>query len=276
MKAIEKAFGGATVVLTGAAGGLGSNMARILSPCWRRALLIDIHREGLEKISKELDPTGEKILSRVIDFSQPGKIFEGLADLPEEFKAPDLVINNAGFSRMARVEEAPFKDFEEMVAVNYLAVVAVIQFFLPAMLKAKKGHLLTIASGSGILSTYAASAYCASKFATVGFMEALRQELKGTGVKSSSVLLPTVQTSFHQKVLDSYYGDLARSLPTFTPEEAARQVLKRAARGQELIRFGVMLRFALFLHSHFPGIFRAVMGLNGYMANRKYLQLKQG
>ena len=271
MKKIEAAYRDATVVLTGAAGGLGSNMARLLAPFWKRALLPDINEEGLSRLAKELDPNGEKIVTRILDLSKPHEVSGVLADLPPEFETPDLVINNAGFSKMGRVEEMPLADFEAMSAVNYLAVVAVIKRFLPAMLAARKGQFLTIASGSGVLANYAGAGYCASKFATVGFMEAFRQEVQGTGLRTSTVLLPTVMSDFHKKVLASKYGELARSLPTHTPEAAARKVLMRAARGDEVIEFGFVLRLGLFMNAHFPRTFRKLMALTGYRANQRYL-----
>ena len=83
------------------------------------------------------------------------------------------------------------------------------------------------------------------------------------------MLLPTVMTDFHQRVLDGEFGDMAKSLPTVTPEEAARRLLLQAAAGREVISFGSSLEIGLLLNRVAPSLLRRAMSLNGYMLNRK-------
>ena len=142
--------------------------------------------------------------------------------------------------------------------------------------RCRSGRLLTIASGSGVLANYGGAGYCGSKFATVGYMEALRQELAGTGVKTHCVLLPTVMTDFHRRVLGGEFGDMAKGLPTIPPEEAARVVLMQAAVGREVISFTPTLEAGLLMNRLAPSILRVAMSVNGYMLNRKRGRVQGG
>lgn len=268
-KLIERAFNGKSFVLTGAAGGLGRSMARILAPYWDSALLLDINEEGLDAVAREVDPSGAKVISRTVDLSSEESIAGAVADLPPRLDPPDVLLNNAGISLMGLAGTQPVADYRKMMDVNYIAVVALTNRFLPAMLARRSGTLLTIASGSGVLANYGGTGYCASKFAVVGYMEALRQELAGTGVKSHCVLLPTVMTEFHQRLLDSEFQDMAKSLPTITPDEAAAKLLLQAALGREVISFGPTVEAGMLLNRLVPGAFRAAMSLNGYVLNRR-------
>jgi len=268
-KILAKAFQGKTFVITGAAGGLGSCMAKLLAPHWAGALLLDLNMEGLESLAAELPGPADKIITRKVDLTSEKSIEEATADLPADLSPPDVLVNNAGISVMSLAEKQPLSDYRKMMDVNYFGVIAMVNRFLPSMLDRRSGSLLTIASGSGVLANYGGAGYCGSKFATVGYMESIRQELAGTGVKTHCVLLPTVMTEFHQKVLDGEFGDMAKSLPTITPEEAALRLLLQAARGREVISFSGTLEAGLLANRLIPSLFRTAMTVNGYMLNRR-------
>jgi short-subunit dehydrogenase len=269
-KKLERAFGDKSVIITGASGGLGSCLSRILAPYWKTALLTDVNDDGLRKLAAELSPLSRgEIVTRPIDLTSEKSVEEALSSLPRDLDPPDVLINNAGISIMKLAGKQPLSECRKMMEVNYFAPIELINRFLPAMLERRSGRLLTIASGSGVLANYGGSGYCGSKFAIVGFMEALRQELAGTGVTSNTVLLPTVMTDFHRGVLSGEFGDIAKSLPTITPEVAAMQLLRQAASGKEIIAFTPTLRAGLFANGVAPGALRLAMTLNGYMANKK-------
>jgi short-subunit dehydrogenase len=267
-KKLAKQFGNKTFVITGAAGGLGREMARLLAPHWAGALLLDVNEEGLNNLAEELRTDQRLVVTRVVDLTSDQDIAT-MSDLPAEYSPPDVLINNAGISFMSLAEKQPLDEYRRMMEVNYFAVVALINRFLPAMLERRSGQLITIASGSGVLANYGGAGYCGSKFAVVGYMESLRQELAGTGVTSNCVLLPTVMTDFHRRVLEGEFADMAKGLPTIEPEEAARRLLLQAAAGKEVISFGSSVEAGLLLNRLAPSIFRTAMTVNGYVLNRR-------
>jgi short-subunit dehydrogenase len=268
-KILAKAFQGKTFIITGAAGGLGSCMAKLLAPHWAGALLLDLNVKGLESVAAGLPDASGRVLTRKVDLTSEKSIARAVADLPDDLSPPDVLVNNAGISFMSLAEKQPLAEYRKMMDVNYFGVIALVNRFLPDMLQRRSGTLLTIASGSGVLANYGGAGYCGSKFAVVGYMESLRQELAGTGVKSHCVLLPTVMTEFHQRVLDGEFGDMTKSLPTITPEEAARRLLLQAASGREIISFTPTLEAGMLANRFVPGIFRKAMSVNGYMLNRR-------
>ena len=266
---MNKAFGGKTFIITGAAGGLGTAMARILAEYWGGALLLDVNEVGLASLAEELSAKSPNVHTRTVDLLSEESISEALRDLPPEFDPPDYLVNNAGISIMKLAEKQPLDEYRKMMEVNYFAVIQLVNRFLPKMLERRQGHLLTIASGSGVLANYGGAGYCASKFAVVGYMEVLRQELAGTGVKTHTVLLPTVMTDFHRRILEGEFADMAKSLPTITPEEAAQRLLTRVAANDEVISFGTSVQAGLLLNRLAPGLLRTAMSVNGYLLNRR-------
>ena len=268
-KKLGKAFAGKTFIITGAAKGLGAAMARHLAPHWGGGLLLDIDEDGLDAMAGELSARSPNVVTRPVDLSSEESIRAAFTDLPPEFDPPDVLINNAGISFMKLAEQQPLDDYRKMMDVNYFAVIAAVNRFLPGMFERRSGRILTVASGSGVLANYGGAGYCASKFAVVGYMEVLRQELAGTGVKAQCVLLPTVMTDFHKGLLAGEFADMAKNLPTITPEEAARKLLLQAAVGKEIISFGPSVEAGMMINRMAPGLLRAAMSINGYFLNRK-------
>jgi short-subunit dehydrogenase len=266
---MDEAFGGKTFVITGAAAGLGASMARCLSGYWSGALLLDVNEAGLIALAKELSAHSPNVVARKVDLMSEASIDEALSGLPPEFDPPDYLVNNAGISFMRMAEKQPLDEYRKMMEVNYFAVIQMIDHFLPRMLERRSGHLLTIASGSGVLANYGGTGYCGSKFAVVGYMEALRQELAGTGVKTHTVLLPTVMTDLHRKLLEGEFADMTRRLPVITPARAAQQLLGQVARGKAVVSFGIAVEAGLLIHRLAPGLLRLALSLNGYMLNRR-------
>jgi short-subunit dehydrogenase len=245
-------------------------MAKILAPHWKAALLLDLNEAGLQSLAAELDGvTKGRVLTRTVDLTSEKSIEKALADLPADLARPDALINNAGISLMALAEKQPLADYRKMMEVNYFAVINLIGRYLPGMLERGHGRLLTIASGSGVLANYGGAGYCGSKFAIVGYMESLRQELAGTGVWTNTVLLPTVMTDFHQRVLDGEFGDMAKGLPTITPQVAAEELMRQTAEGTEVISFTPTLKAGLIANGIAPSVLRLAMTVNGYLLNKK-------
>jgi hypothetical protein len=269
-KKIAAAFADKSIILTGAAGGLGSCLARLLAPHWKSALLLDLNEAGLRSLATDLaGVTQRPVVVRKVDLADPQSLERATADLPGDLAGPDVLINNAGVSIMSLAHQQPLADYRKMMEVNYFAVIALVARFLPGMLERGAGRLLTIASGSGVLANYGGAGYCASKFAVVGYMESLRQELAGTGVQTNTVLLPTVMTEFHQRVLDGEFGDMAKSLPTISPQVAAEELLRQAAEDTEVIAFTPTLKAGLIANGIAPSILRLAMTVNGYLLNKK-------
>lgn len=138
---------------------------------------------------------------------------------------PDIVIANAGVCLNTLTEEwADLPEFDKVMTTNLLGMVNTFHPFIAAMREAKRGRLVGISSIAGIRGVPGAGAYCASKAAAISYLESLRVELRGSGVKVSTIVPGYIATPMTES--NPYL------MPFILPaEEAARRIARAIARG---------------------------------------------
>jgi NAD(P)-dependent dehydrogenase (short-subunit alcohol dehydrogenase family) len=188
-----------TVLVTGAASGLGRAVAHAVAAAGGRPLLLD--RVVVEP-GPELDSPLGPALATVADLAGRRGSEAAIRDLVAAAGGLDAVVTAAGTDRCGALGEVPAAEWEQVVSVNLLGTAAVIRAALPA-LKASRGRILTVASTLGLRAVGDASAYCASKFGVVGMSRALATELAGeVGV---TLLVPGgMDTAFFDGRPDQY------------------------------------------------------------------------
>ena len=198
-----------TVLVTGAASGLGAAVARAVEKAGGTPVLLDRVVPALDADHEIVDladgRAAEAAVARVVD------------------RHPDLagVVTAAGTDACGRLEDVPAADWERVVHVNLLGTVAVVRAALPT-LAANGGRVVTVASTLGLRALSDATAYCASKFAVVGFTRALAVETAGrVGV---TLLIPGgMHTAFFDSREDRYKPPPDAKLNR--PEDVADAVL---------------------------------------------------
>jgi all-trans-retinol dehydrogenase (NAD+) len=168
-----------TVLITGAARGLGRQMARQAVDLNARVVAWDLDGEALEDLAADLGPS--LVSKAVVDVTDRDSIQAGVDALDAGPGQVDVVINNAGVVSGARLVDLKPEQIERTFAVNVLALYWVTQAFLPAMLERDRGHVVTLASAAGLVGVAKQTDYAASKHAAVGFMESLRAEMRRDG-----------------------------------------------------------------------------------------------
>lgn len=113
-----------------------------------------------------------------MDISDREAVYKAAAQLQEDVGPVDILINNAGIVCCKPLLELPDKMIEKTYAVNILSHYWTIKSFLPQMIQQKRGHIVTIASVTGLIGTYGCTDYGATKFACIGMHEALHCELQ--------------------------------------------------------------------------------------------------
>jgi all-trans-retinol dehydrogenase (NAD+) len=171
-------FRDSTVLMTGAASGLGRLMATKMAAEGARLALWDRDAAGLAATAAEIAPTGATVATYVCDVSDRAAIAATAERTTQEVGAVDILVNNAGVVSGKTLLAASDADIERTFAVNTLALFWLTRAVPPAMLARDRGHLVTIASAAGLVGTSKLADYCASKHAAVGFDEALRLELR--------------------------------------------------------------------------------------------------
>ena len=207
---------GKIVVITGAARGIGRSTAAALIAEGARVVIADLDRELAERTAREL---GSGTLARPLDVTDHEAFTAMLDDVEASVGPIDVLINNAGVMSvrpfLEDTDDAAYRTF----AVNVFAVMHGTRDAARRMQRRGAGHIVNIASMGGVVAMPGAAAYCASKHAVVGFCEALRWELAGTGVELSYVLPALVNTELAADVKRT------RASNVIEPEHVAAEIV---------------------------------------------------
>jgi len=185
MKSQRRIISGRTVVISGAASGIGRSLAQRLCAHSCPVAIADVDERGLKETEASLaGPT----LTRVLDV-RDAQAQRDFADEVRDWAPRPLgaVFNNAGVATASSVLDAIPEDDDWLHDINFHGVVNGTRAFLPILVEQNEGAIVNTSSVFGLLGMPNQSAYCASKFAVRGFTDSLRQELRGTGVTAINV-----------------------------------------------------------------------------------------
>jgi uncharacterized protein len=188
---------GKTIVITGASGGIGEQMAikvaengGNLALIARRVHLLEALKE---KLASEFHCKVEVYPLNVTDYDQIPRVFHSIL---QDFGSIHALINNAGYGIFQEAHETSFQDVKGMMDVNVLGLMACTGEALPYMRDQGFGHIINIASQAGKFATPKSSAYSASKHAVLGYTNSVRMEAKRYGVKVTAVNPGPIATDF--------------------------------------------------------------------------------
>jgi short-subunit dehydrogenase len=191
-------FHGCTALITGASSGIGLEFARQLAPHARSLILVARRRDRLDAIKAELDRPGLTIHCHAADLAddvQTGALIAALAASGEHVS---LLINNAGLGDHGFFEESDWARVNAMLDVNIKALTRLTHALLPELIRAGRGAILNVSSIAGLLPLPKMAVYAATKAYVTSFTEALRGELRGTGVSVTALCPGPVNTEFFE------------------------------------------------------------------------------
>ena len=219
-------------IVTGASSGIGRAAARALARRGYDLALASRRAEPLEAIAAECRADGVRAVAIPTDVSRR-KECERLIERAERELGPvDVLVNNAGFAIFDDIERARPDELQSMMETNYFGTVWCTQAVLPAMLSRGRGTIVNIASIAGIMGYAGMGGYCASKFAIIGFSEALRDEVLGRGVRVALVCPGTTETEFFVKAERGKMPGASRLILAISPERVAKSVVAAAEDGK--------------------------------------------
>ncbi|MTV23885.1 SDR family oxidoreductase [Nitriliruptoraceae bacterium ZYF776] len=170
-----------TVVVTGAAGGIGRALATVFLDAGARVALVDRDRDTLERTADELGADGE-VAAFAVDVRDRAALVELEGEVAAALGPAAVVCANAGTIRPGTTWGHGEEDWDEVLAVNLGGVVGLLRAFLPRMIaRGRPAHVITIASVGGIVPAPGMVSYAASKHAAVGVTETLAVELAQAG-----------------------------------------------------------------------------------------------
>jgi len=184
-----KSFKGKVAAITGAASGMGRELAVELAKQGCHVALSDVNEAGLAETAALARAHGVKVTAQKLDVAQRAAVYAWADQVVADHGKVNLIFNNAGVALGSTVEGMSYEDFEWLMGINFWGVVYGTKAFLPHLKAAGEGHIINTSSIFGIGGIPSQSAYNAAKFAVRGFTESLRQELDMArcGVSATSV-----------------------------------------------------------------------------------------
>jgi short-subunit dehydrogenase len=193
-----------TVLITGASGGLGKEMAiHFAKNNWNVAATMVNLDEGKELLGKE------NIKCYLIDVKLTESIAVAKKQILQDFKTIDVVINNAGVGYRSFVELSEDAKINNIVDVNWLGIVKVCRAFIPVFRDQKSGLFINISSIAGLVNLPLGSFYHATKKALESFSECMAYELLDFNIKVCTVQFGNANTNFQKNVIKSERSNIA-------------------------------------------------------------------
>lgn len=206
---------GKVVAITGAGRGIGAATAKVLHAAGAKVAIGDIDLASAEDSAAAIGPD---VLAFKLDVTDTAD-FDAFLDRVEAAHGPlDVLVNNAGIMPLARAQDTSDELTRRVFDINVLAMIHGTREAVRRMLPRGRGHVVVLASTAGKAGIPGATTYCASKFAMVGFCEALDAELADTSIEVSCVMPGIVRTELATGVPD---------LPGFksvSPEQVAEGI----------------------------------------------------
>ena len=219
------------VLITGASSGIGRATAKAFAAQGASLLLCARRMDRLTQLSQELTALQPdlQVFPFSLDVRDSNAVHETLADLPDQWKEIDVLVNNAGLSRgLTKVYEDDPNNWDEMIDTNVKALLHVTRAVVPGMIDRGRGHVISLGSTAGY-QTYAGGAvYCATKAAEKVIMEGLRIDLIGKPVRATSIDPGMVETEFSEV---RFRGDKERAAQVYAnlqplqPEDVADAIV---------------------------------------------------
>jgi short-subunit dehydrogenase len=257
-----------TVLITGASSGIGAAIAKAMSQAGAdRVLLLARSEQRLHKVAGEIEATGGTAAVYPVDLSDPDAVQAVVQRVLDEVGTPDVLINNAGSGRWRFLPETEVADIARTMTLPYFAAAWITQGFLPAMLERGSGQIVNISSVASRLAWPGATAYIAACHAMRGLSDALRADLRGTGIGVTHYESGPIESPYWQNNPGSRErvpGIARRLVPVLTEAQVARAVVAGVVRDERFIVVPTMLKTVYLLHRFFPGLVQWLMTRTGY------------
>ena len=235
-----------TILITGASGGLAQEIVKLLPQ--DQLILLGRNKEKLVQLY------GNHLQAELIeiDITDVQAIEELVAELYQRYGKIDVLINNAGYGIFDEFDKISDQDIHQMFEVNTFALMNLSRLVGTLMKETRKGHIINIVSMAGLIATSKSSLYSATKFAAIGFSDALRLELMPYGVYVTTVNPGPIRTAFFDQADPD--GTYLKSVDRFLlePDTVARKIVKTIGKNKRELNLPVLLHLVHKFYTLFP------------------------
>jgi NAD(P)-dependent dehydrogenase (short-subunit alcohol dehydrogenase family) len=255
------------VFITGAASGIGRATAVALAERGCRLFLTDINEAGLQSTCDIIADKGFPLpVSSALDITD----FEALTTFAEEIQQAgpmDIIMNIAGVALFARFEDMTHAHWQKVININLWGPLHGMECFLPAMIKAGRGHVVNVASVAGLFGLPWHGAYSTSKFALVGLSEVLKNDLRRHNIQVTVVCPGAVNTEIKQSVeligLDKDSSEFQKVLTLFerhalSPEAVAQKTIRAIETEKFLLLTSIDMKLFYFFKRFVPPLYNLI------------------
>jgi len=223
------ALRGAVVAVTGASAGIGRECVLAFARGGARVVAGARRLDRLEALAGEVRAHGGEVLIVQTDVAEAEQVHRFVRAAVERFGRLDVLVNNAGYGVRGRVEDTPIASYERLMRVNYLGTVHGCQAALPVMRRQGSGVIVNVSSIVGHRALPQGGAYAATKAAQISLTEALRVELRGSGIRACTVH-PVGTISEFGEVAARESGEDVDVAAGVGPQQSARAVAEAIVR----------------------------------------------
>ena len=192
----ERKLAGQVALITGASSGIGWAIARAFLNEGADLVVVARRSEQLQALADEAQKSGRRCLVVIGDAREEETAIRAVRAALEQLGHLDILVNNVGIGRYADLIQTSVDDYDAMMDTNMRSTFLFTRHVVPVLLERGTGAIITIASMAGVMGFAGEAVYCATKFAQVGFTQALDRELRPHGIKVGVVCPGGVKTEF--------------------------------------------------------------------------------
>ncbi|MBD2189874.1 SDR family NAD(P)-dependent oxidoreductase [Pseudanabaena mucicola] len=243
-----------TVLITGASRGIGRAIALELAQQGVKCLiLVARDHDRLHLVASELEDFGIQAVTLPLDLSQTIEVNIAIAKVWRDFGPIDILINCAGVAHQSSFLHSRFEDVQSEIEVNLLGMYAITRMVARRMAVQRNGRIVNVSSLMGKVAAPTMATYSATKFAIVGFTQALRGELAAYNIKVSALLPSLTDTDMAQDL------QWFRWVSLMTPKQVARALISGLEREAPEILVGWQSHLAVWCHRLFPVLMEKIL-----------------
>jgi 3-oxoacyl-[acyl-carrier protein] reductase len=229
-KLLSRSVKGLTVLVTGAAGGMGRATARVFAAEGANIAFTDYSAEGAQAVAAEIVAKGEAAKAWTLDVANRDAITKVVGDIAAHFGGLDIIVNNAGISVRTAIDDDGYEDaWARGLAVMLTAHPRIIRAALPHLRKSKSPRIVNIASTEALGATALHSPYSAAKAGVAGLTRSLAVELGREGITVNCICPGPIRTAITERISEEHktiYAKRRTALGRYgDPEEVAHMTL---------------------------------------------------
>ncbi len=235
------------VLITGAAGAIGRQLALQFAQRGASLGLIDLADEPLRQLIAELRQTGAsgKLAHVACDITDRPTMHDGVKQLETQLGPTDVIIANAGIALNNPIKGFSAEVFQRQITVNLIGMANTLEPIIPGLIDRRRGHIVALSSLASYRGLPHMAGYCASKAGVSAFMDSLRVELKQYRIRCT-----TICPSYIKSQMNAMLG-----VPTpgiLTPEDAVRRMMPGIEKQKPHIAFPFVNHALLAMSQLFP------------------------